>query len=116
MALRRVASTWLPVVAWAGVIFAISSTPSLGTGLGVWDLVLRKLAHVTEYAVLGLLLARAVPLAPAFVLGVIYAAGDEFHQRFVTGREGAPRDVAIDALGVLLGLWASRTLTQSRQQ
>jgi len=112
MALRRVASTWLPVVAWAGVIFAISSIPSLGTGLGVWDLILRKLAHVTEYAVLGFLLVRAVPLAPAFVLGVLYAAGDELHQHFVTGREGAPRDVAVDALGVLLGLWAARRLAR----
>jgi hypothetical protein len=108
MALRRVASAWLPVVAWAGVIFALSSIPSLGTGLGVWDLVLRKLAHVTEYAVLGFLLARAAPLAPAFALGVLYAAGDEFHQRFVTGREGAPRDVAFDALGVAIGLLAYR--------
>ena len=116
MALRRVAYEWLPVVAWAGVIFAISSIPSLGTGLGVWDLVLRKLAHVTEYAVLGLLLARAVPLTPAFVLGVLYAASDELHQHFVAGREGAPRDVVIDALGVLVGLWAARRLAQHWQQ
>ena len=108
MALRRVASAWLPVVAWAGVIFAISSIPSLGTGLGVWDLVLRKLAHVTEYAVLGFLLARAAPLAAAFALGVLYAVSDELHQSFVSGRQGAPRDVAIDALGVVIGLAAQR--------
>jgi hypothetical protein len=75
MALRRVASAWLPAVAWAGLIFAVSSIPSLSTGLGVWDLVLRKLAHVTEYAVLGFLLARAAPVATAFALGVLYAAG-----------------------------------------
>ena len=43
-----------------GVIFAFSSVPSLSTGLGTWDLVLRKLAHLTEYAVLGALLARAL--------------------------------------------------------
>jgi len=116
MALRRVASEWLPVVAWAGVIFAISSIPNLGTGLGVWDLVLRKLAHATEYAVLGLLLARAVALVPAFALGVLYAASDELHQHFVAGREGAPHDVAIDAFGVLVGLWAARRLTQSERQ
>ena len=34
----------------AAIIFAFSSVPSLGTGLGTWDLVLRKLAHLTEYA------------------------------------------------------------------
>src|SRR5687767_882944 len=51
---------WLPVVVWAGVIFAFSSVPDLGTGLGGWDLVLRKLAHAAEFAVLGALLARAL--------------------------------------------------------
>ncbi|HEV8249015.1 MAG TPA: VanZ family protein [Gaiellaceae bacterium] len=112
MALRRVASAWLPVVAWAAVIFAISSVPSLGTGLGVWDLVLRKLAHVTEYAVLGFLLARAVPLSPAFLIGVLYATSDELHQTFVAGREGTPRDVAVDALGVAIGLLAHRRLAR----
>jgi len=56
----RLASTWLPVLAWAALIFALSSVPSLSTGLGLWDLVLRKLAHAGEYAVLGALLARAL--------------------------------------------------------
>ena len=45
----RALSIWLPVVAWAAVIFAFSSIPSLGTGLGVWDTILRKGAHLTEY-------------------------------------------------------------------
>ena len=49
---------WLPVLAWAAVIFAFSSIPSLSSGLGAWDTVLRKGAHITEYAVLGALLAR----------------------------------------------------------
>ena len=51
---------WAPVLLWAALIFALSSIPHLGTGLGTWDLVLRKLAHLSEYALLGLLLARAV--------------------------------------------------------
>ncbi len=112
MALRRVAATWLPVVAWAGLIFALSSIPGLGTGLGIWDLVLRKLAHATEFAVLGFLLARAVPLLPAFVLGVLYAVSDEVHQAYVAGRHGAPLDVAVDAVGVLVGLAAYRRLAR----
>jgi VanZ family protein len=110
MPLRRVAFAWLPAIAWAGVIFGLSSIPSLGTGLGVWDLVLRKLAHAAEYAVLALLLARAVSLAGAFVLGVAYAVGDEVHQHFVAGRHGAARDVAVDAFGVLVGLALYRRL------
>ncbi|HEY1318422.1 MAG TPA: VanZ family protein [Gaiella sp.] len=102
---RSALSLWLPVLVWAGVIFAFSSVPSLGTGLGTWDLVLRKLAHVSEYALLGLLLARAVRRpALAVVLAACYAVTDEIHQTFVEGRHGAPLDVAIDTAGALVGV------------
>ena len=103
-----IARLWLPVVAWAALIFAVSSIPDLGTGLGGWDLVLRKLAHAAEYAVLGALLVRAMrnPLL-AFALGTLYAISDEVHQALVPGRMGSPLDVAIDAVGVACGvlLW-----------
>jgi len=105
---RRALRLWLPVVAWAGLIFSLSSVPDLGTGLGGWDLLLRKIAHAAEYAILGALLARALgrPWA-AFVVGVAYAISDEVHQSFVPGRAGAPLDVAIDTVGVAAGvlLW-----------
>ena len=102
---QRVASLWLPVAVWAALIFALSSIPSLSTGLGTWDLVLRKAAHVTEYAILGALLMRAVgrPVV-ASVLAMAYAATDEVHQHFVPGRAGTVVDVAVDAVGVLLGV------------
>ena len=105
MAASRVLSAWLPVVAWAGLIFTLSSIPDLGTGLGGWDFVLRKLAHAAEFAVLGLLLVRALdrPWA-AFWLGSAYAVTDEIHQAFVPGRLGSPVDVAIDAAGVAVGV------------
>ena len=102
---------WLPVAAWAGLIFAFSSIPDLGTGLGGWDLALRKLAHAAEYAVLGALLLRATHRAGlAFTLGLVYAVSDELHQALVPGRQGSPVDVAIDAVGVGLGvaLWRRR--------
>ena len=103
MALRL--SAWLPVVVWAAVIFAFSSIPSLGTGLGVWDLVLRKLAHVVEFAVLGALLARAVGRwTPAVLLGSLYAATDELHQTFVADRAGTPVDWALDTVSVVAGV------------
>jgi len=107
------ARAWLPVLAWAALIFALSSVPDLGTGLGSWDLVLRKLAHVAEYAVLGALLDRALrrPL-PAVALGVAYAVSDELHQHFVPGRRGAPLDVLIDAVGVGLGVLAWHRLSR----
>jgi len=105
---------WLPVVAWAALIFAFSSVPSLGTGLGTWDLVLRKLAHLTEYAILGALLARALTRpALAVLLGSLYAVTDEIHQHFVPGRHAAWYDVLLDTAGVAVGVlawrrWANR--------
>jgi VanZ family protein len=97
--------TWGPVVLWAAVIFAFSSVPSLGTGLGTWDVVLRKLAHFAEFAVLGVLLARAVRNLPAaFALASLYAVTDEVHQLFVPGRAGSPLDWLVDAAGAGTGV------------
>jgi VanZ family protein len=105
MARSHVLTVWLPVVAWAAVIFAFSSVPHLGTGLGTWDTVLRKGAHITEYAVLGALLYRALAReAVALAAGIAYAATDELHQHFVQGRHASPVDVAIDAVGLALGM------------
>jgi VanZ family protein len=99
------ARLWLPVVAWAALIFALSSVPDLGTGLGGWDLVLRKIAHAAEFAVLAALLVRATGRTGlSFALGVLYAVSDEIHQSFVPGRLGSPLDVAIDAAGVAVGI------------
>ena len=106
---------WLPVVLWAAVIFAFSSVPDLGTGLGTWDLVLRKLAHAVEYAILGALLLRAVGHAwAALALGAAYAASDELHQHFVPGRQAALLDVVIDTIGVAVGVLAWRTARAAR--
>jgi VanZ family protein len=105
----RTLTHWVPVLLWAGLIFALSSIPHLGTGLGTWDLILRKCAHMTEYAVLAFLLARACEReAPALALGILYAASDELHQAFVRGRHASPIDVAIDTVGLLIGLLAWR--------
>ena len=108
------ASRWLPVLVWAAVIFALSSVPGLGTGLGTWDLLLRKLAHLVEFAILGALLARAVPELWALLGGIAYAALDELHQHLVAGRTGALQDVAIDAVGVLVGILVWRRLARRR--
>jgi VanZ family protein len=107
MARSRALSLWIPVFGWAALIFALSSIPSLSSGLGEWDYALRKCAHVTEYAVLGALLVRALGRElPAFLAAVAYAATDEFHQHFVRGRHASPLDVVIDAVGVTIGLLA----------
>src|ERR687895_1708407 len=101
---------WLPPLALMGVIFVLSHQPSLDSGLGVVDLVGRKLIHFAEYALLCFLWwrplvtlmspARAALLAFALASG--YAATDELHQSFVEGRHGTPVDWAIDTAGAAL--------------
>jgi VanZ family protein len=115
MALQRRFALWAPVVVWAALIFALSSIPSLSTGLGVWDEVLRKGAHATEYAILGVLLFRALGRElPSLLLGIAYAVTDEVHQHFVQGRHASPFDVAFDAAGVAVGLLLIRSVESKR--
>jgi VanZ like family len=111
----RAVSLWLPVVIWAAVIFTFSSIPSLGTGLGVWDTILRKGAHMTEYAILGLLLLRALGRElPALAVGIGYAILDEVHQHFVRGRHASPVDVLIDTVGLAIGIFLVSRLFETR--
>ncbi len=117
MVSAAVIRAWAPVVVWAAVIFAFSAIPSLSSGLGTWDLVLRKIAHLTEYAILGGLLLRALgrPLvAVAIALGALYATSDEIHQHFVRGRHAAWYDVVLDTVGVAVGVAAWRRSRWSR--
>ena len=111
----RAVSLWLPVLVWAAVIFVFSSIPSLGTGLGAWDTILRKGAHMTEYAILGALLLRALGRElPALAVGIAYAITDEIHQHFVSGRHASPVDVLIDTAGVAIGVYIVTSLLRPR--
>ena len=115
---------WLPPIALMALIFFLSAQPDLSSGLGAWDVLLRKLAHAGVYAVLTLLWWRALratgdaggpggadsrAVAAAWLISIAYAASDEWHQTFVTGRHGSPLDVLIDAAGAsAAALWALR--------
>lgn len=104
---------WGPVALWCALIFAFSHHPSHGPDPRQpwWDFLLRKGAHLGEYAVLYLLTARALGwkrAAWALAFCVLYAASDEWHQTFVRGRDGKALDVLLDAAGALLGWLAGR--------
>jgi VanZ family protein/phosphoserine phosphatase len=102
-------------VVWAALIFTFSSIPDLGTGLGTWDLVLRKIAHAAEFALLGFLLVRALGNEWAGLFaGAAYAISDEIHQHFVPGRRAALLDVVVDTAGVAVGVYVVPRLFESR--
>ena len=124
---------WLPAALWMGVIFMMSAMPgdisgdtsgrlmklllwlisliagdeaAAGIPLDMLHLLIRKAAHMTEYAVLFLLYHRALrmeqakrPGLYALALCAAYAATDEFHQGFVEARGPSVADVGIDTLG-----------------
>lgn len=107
---------WLPLLAWMALIFYFSHQPKGSLpSYGVWDLLIKKGAHMAAYAALALLARRAgLGRGPAAVLAVLYAASDEFHQTFIPGRNGTVADVLIDWVGVALGLFLYPQLARSR--
>ncbi len=96
------------------------------------EVLVRKTAHFTEYAVLGASLSvnvrdflrwkgiRAVSAAAAFavpwLIGTLYAVSDEIHQHFVPGRSCELRDMVIDACGVAVGTLAVMALSRKAGQ
>jgi VanZ family protein len=105
-ALRRL-DPWLPPLALMALIFFFSAQPSLDSGLGIVDLVGRKIVHFAEYALLCLLWWRVLRTRAgagraalvALLISSAYAASDEYHQSFVEGRSGRPLDWVIDSAG-----------------
>ena len=110
----RIARLWLPVLVWAGIIFALSATPNLRVAQAAdLDFVLRKAGHMAAFGILAVLLWRALTfyavrraIVWSLMLTVAYAATDEFHQSFTSGRHPSPVDVGIDSVGALLFLLA----------
>jgi VanZ family protein len=88
-------------------IFYFSAQPA-GGHHDWWVIVVRKLGHITGYAALTALWAWALqgfvrrPVLAAVCIALAYACTDEFHQTFVRGRSGSPRDVAIDVVGMAI--------------
>jgi VanZ family protein len=124
---------WAPVIGWMLLIFVASGDllsaehtsrfliPFLrwiAPGISPRTIVsiqflMRKGAHLTEYAILAALLWRGIhqrqagswrAAAITLVAAAIYAFLDEFHQSFIPSRTGAPRDVVIDCCGAAIGL------------
>ena len=121
--LKKLLKFWFPPFFWMALIFWASSFHSLRASPINWqDFIIRKLAHLLEYAILFILLFRAfkgttklsTPIfyfrqessfayLLSFIFSFLYAISDEFHQTLVAGRSGMVRDVLIDTIGALFG-------------
>jgi VanZ family protein len=100
-------------IAWAALLFILSSTPDLSPPVHLFDWE-DKLHHLLAYTPLGWLLMRSIVwqgnssrkmLRLAIVIGILYGITDEIHQHFVPGRTMDWTDAVADAGGVALGSW-----------
>ena len=138
---------YLPLLVWIGVIFFFSSTQGSMSHtsriirpllewlfplaseetLLFYHGVVRKAAHFTEYAVLGLLACRAFissaslrfsrrPFIAAVVLVCVVAVIDETQQSFNPTRTGSPYDVLIDVVGGITAIGIAYVFVRMRGQ
>jgi len=133
MSFRKKIQYWLPVVLWIGIVFWMSTeifsaqntslffepllrffVPTISQkNIVVIHMLMRKLAHITEYFISGVLLFRAFrngsenrrewlwALSSLLIIAIV-AGSDEFHQSFVVTRTASVVDVCIDIFGGLL--------------
>ncbi len=147
MSLRKKIQYWLPVFLWIGFIFWMSTSmfsaqntyvffeallrffaPSIShKEVIVVHIFIRKLAHITEYFISGLLLFRAFREGTnkrreglwafsSLLVVVIIAASDELHQSFVSTRTATLVDVGLDIIGGFLAQGVSVLMFRRQRQ
>ena len=146
--MKRFLKYWLPLLIWLGVI-VLGSTDLMSAEhtsrfivpflrwlkpeispetIAAIQFVVRKFAHLGEYAVLALLLFRAVVCVAnltwslwllcvsVWIACVVLATTDEFHQSFVKSRTASVRDVMVDGAGAILGLLSGAVFAARRSR
>jgi VanZ family protein len=116
---RHQTAAWACLVAYAGLIFYLSSQ-SLGPELSQLPPGGDKVLHLIEYGFFGLLTYHALNtgggisntghrrrfyLWLAILIACAYGVSDEIHQSFVPTRDADPFDVAADTVGAAVGAW-----------
>ena len=122
-------STFL-VLIWMTIIFIMSSFDSVESSnqsnfivdiianifkienIELLSFIIRKLAHYTEYIILGFLVINMFTknninnlYLISIILCIIYATSDEIHQIFIPGRSCQLRDILIDSIGSITGIY-----------
>jgi VanZ family protein len=111
--LEQVMYYWLPPFTWMGIIYFMSSQKRISmTENPTSDFITFKTLHMIEYAFLFFLFYRAfhslkkinknIITLYSFGIVILYSLTDEFHQLFISTRQGRMRDVLFDIMGMLI--------------
>jgi VanZ family protein len=113
---------WGMAILMMSAIFVFSSTPgSKLPNFGFIDTMVKKGGHMLGYALLSAAYWHGLKwdqknIGWAWVLAVLYAFTDEFHQSFVSGRHPSIIDVALfDATGAAIGVWITNRIIPFKQ-
>lgn len=112
---------WLPALLMMVAIFVFSATPTKNLQFNWLQHIFNKSGHVIGYTLLTLSYWRAFRFSKkslwlAWLLALLYAATDEYHQSFVPGRHPAAFDVLVyDNAGALIAVWIAYFLTKQKQ-
>lgn len=112
---------WLPAVLMMLAIFLYSAGQALDMPQSIMRLLVNKSGHVIGYAMLALSYWRAFNFNAnrrweAWLLAVLYAMTDEFHQSFVPGRHSSLFDVLVyDNLGALFAMLLAGLFLKQKQ-
>jgi len=112
---------WAPALLMMLTIFLFSARPSINETHDLFDRIVRKGGHMIGYALLAMSYWRVLGFKNnrrwlVWLLAVLYAVTDEYHQLFVPGRHGTAFDVLVfDNLGALISLWLAGTFMKQKQ-
>lgn len=111
----------LPALLMMAAIFFFSARPSDEMPLSLFERILYKAGHVIGYAMLAISFWRAFDFRNKsrwlpWLLAMLYAMTDEYHQSFVAGRHSTAFDVLIyDNIGALFCVWLASLLVKQKQ-
>lgn len=126
------------IIIWLLVIFLFSNqdgstSTSLTNGIlekylffvdsDIFFMIIRKMAHITEYFILGILVLNFInefkvdkKIIISILICFILASFDEFHQLFIPDRTGRLLDVFIDMIGASLGILILSLIKNHKKQ